>query len=62
MITFNVMNIIYLLRWGDHLHAKEFCYITPLLLNEIGRINIVYEEFFITETRDAYTSILESPF
>lgn len=53
------MNIICLLMWGDHLHAKEFGYITPLLLNEIGRMNIVYEEFVITETRDAYTSILE---
>ena len=35
-------------------NAKEFCYIDPFVLNEIGNINVVYEGFVITETHDAY--------
>ena len=34
-------------------NAKESCYITPVVLNEIGKLNVVYEGFFITETHDA---------
>ena len=41
-------------------NAKEFCYIAPVVLNKIGRINVVCEGFVITENRDAYTFILES--
>ena len=29
-------------------NAKESCYITPVVLNEIGKLNVVYKEFFIT--------------
>ena len=35
-------------------NAKEFCYIDPVVLNEIGKINVVCEGFVITETHDAY--------
>ena len=34
----------------------------PVVLNEIGRINVVCEGFVITENHDAYTFILESLF
>ena len=43
-------------------NAKEFCYIAPVVLNKIGRINVVCEAFVITESYDAYTFILESLF
>ena len=43
-------------------NTKEFCYIAPVVLNEVGHINVVYEGFVITETHDAYTFILESLF
>ena len=43
-------------------NAKEFCYIVPVVLNKIGKINVVCEEFVITETHDVYTFILESLF
>ena len=43
-------------------NAKEFCYIAPVVLNEIGRINVVCEGFVITKNHDAYTFILESLF
>ena len=36
-------------------NAKEFCYITPVVLNEIGKVNIVCEGFVITETHLADT-------
>ena len=59
-------------RFGDYLsidvirssicNTKEFCYITPVVLNEVGQINVVCEGFVITETYDAYTFILESLF
>ena len=42
--------------------VKEFCYIAPVVLNEIGRINIVCEGFVITENHDIYIFILESLF
>ena len=40
-------------------NAKEFYYIVPVILNEIGWFNVVCEGFFIVETHDAYTLILE---
>ena len=40
-------------------NAKEFYYIVPVILNEIGWTNVVCEGFFIVETHDAYTLILE---
>ena len=39
-------------------NAKEFCYITPVVMNELGLINVVCEGFVITETHDVYTFIL----
>ena len=43
-------------------NAKELCYIAPVLLNESGKINVIFEGFVITETHDIYTFILESFF
>jgi len=43
-------------------NSSEFCYMAPVVLNEIWRINVVYEGFVITENHDAYTFILESLF
>ena len=43
-------------------NSAEFCYIAPVVLNEIERINGVCEGFIITENHDAYTFILESLF
>ena len=43
-------------------NAKELCFIDPVVLNEIKKIYVVYEGFFITETHDVYTFILESLF
>ena len=43
-------------------NAKEFCYIAPVVLHKIGRINVVCEGFVITESYDAYTFILEPLF
>ena len=40
-------------------HEINTC-ITPVVLNEIGLINVVCEGFVITETHDVYTLILES--
>ena len=42
-------------------NAEDF-YVDPVVLNELGLINIVCEGFVIIETHDAYTSILESLF
>ena len=33
-------------------NAKEFCYIAPVVLNEIGKINVVCKDFIISETYD----------
>ena len=59
-------------RFGDYIsidvmhssicNAKVFCYITPVIKNEVGKINVVCEEFFISETHDAYTFVLDSLF
>ena len=43
-------------------NAIELCYISPVVLNEVGEITVVCEGFFMTETCDAYTFILESLF
>ena len=43
-------------------NTTEFSYMAPVVLNEIGRINVVCEGFVITENHDAYTFILESLF
>ena len=43
-------------------NTKDFCYIAPVVLNEVGHINVVCEGFVITETHGAYTFILESLF
>ena len=39
-----------------------FCYIDPVVLNEVGNINVVCEGFVISETHDAYCFILNSIF
>ena len=39
-----------------------FCYIAPVVKNEIGKINIVCEGFVISEIHDAYIFTLESLF
>ena len=39
-------------------NIKAFCYIAPVVLNEVGRINVVCKGFVITETHDVYTFIL----
>ena len=59
-------------RFGDYIsinimhssicNAKEFCYIAPVIKNEVGKINCVCEGFIISETHDAYTFILDSLF
>jgi len=38
-------------------NAKKFCYIAPIVLNEVGKINVVCEGFVISETHDAYVLI-----
>ena len=43
-------------------NTKEFCYITLVILNKIGWINVVCQGLVITETHDVYTFILESLF
>ena len=43
-------------------NIKDFCYITPIVKNETGEINIVCEGFVITATRNVYAFILESMF
>ena len=43
-------------------NAKELCYIAPVVLNEIGRVNVICAGFVITEKNDTYTFILESLF
>ena len=39
-------------------NAKQFCYIAPVPLNEVGKVNVVCEGFVISETHDAYCFIL----
>ena len=41
---------------------KGFCYITPVIKNEVGKINVVCEGFVISKTHDAYTFVLDSLF
>ena len=43
-------------------NAKTFCYISPIVLNEVGKNNVVCEGFVISETNDAYCFILNSIF
>ena len=43
-------------------NTTELCYMAPVVLNEIGRSNVVCEGFVITENHDVYTFILESLF
>ena len=43
-------------------NAKTFFYITPVVLNEVGKINVVCEGFVISEIHDAYCLILNSIF
>ena len=38
-------------------NTNFFFYIDPVVLNEIRKINIVSEEFIITENHNAYTFI-----
>ena len=33
-------------------NAKSFCYIAPVMINEVGKINVVCEGFVISETYD----------
>ena len=40
-------------------NAMEFCYTIPVIKNEIGKINAVYEGFIISETHDAYIFVLD---
>ena len=39
-------------------NAKEFCYIVPVVWNEIGKIYVICEGFVISETHYAYIFIL----
>ena len=43
-------------------NTKRFCYIAPIVLNDIGKFNVVYEGFVIFENHDAYSLILNSLF
>ena len=43
-------------------NSKEFCYIAPVVKNEIDNINVVCEGFVYSETNDAYIFELESLF
>ena len=43
-------------------NSKEFCYIAPVVKNEIDKINVVCEGFVYSETNDAYIFVLESLF
>ena len=38
-------------------NAKDFCYITSVIKNEIGKIYVVCDSFF-SESHDAYTFVL----
>ena len=41
-------------------NVEELCCITHVVLKNIGKINVVYEEFVITETHDAYSFIFRN--
>ena len=43
-------------------NAKKFCYIAHVVLNEVGKFNVVYEGFVISETHDVYCFTLTSIF
>ena len=43
-------------------NVKEFCYIFPVVKNEVEIITVVCEGFVITETDDMYTFALGSLF
>ena len=43
-------------------NTKFFCHIAPVVLNEVGKSNVVCEGFVISETHDAYCFILNSLF
>ena len=43
-------------------NAKEFCSIASVMMNEIGKINVMCEGFVILKTHDAYCFILNSLF
>ena len=43
-------------------NTKCFCYVAPVVKNEIGKINFVCEGFVLSETHYAYTFIFESLF
>ena len=43
-------------------NAKKVCYIAPVVLNKIGKMNVACEGFVISETHDACCFILESIF
>lgn len=55
----------YLFIWLMHssiCNTKECWHITPVIKNEIGIINIIYEDFIISEIYNVNTFILESLF
>ena len=43
-------------------NAKMFCYIVPVVLNKVGKIDVIGEGFVIPETHYAYCFILNSIF
>ena len=43
-------------------NGKEFCSIASVMMNEIGKINVMCEGFVILKTHDAYCFILNSLF
>ena len=43
-------------------NAKFFCYIAPVVLNEVGKFTVVCEGFVISERHDAYYFIPNSFF
>ena len=59
-------------RFGDYIsidvmhsskcNATRFCFIAPVIKNEVGKINVVCEGFVISETHDTYTFVLDSLF
>ena len=43
-------------------NTKKICYIAPVVLNEVEKMNVVCEGFVISETHDTYCFILNSIF
>ena len=55
-------NISIVVMKSQVLNAKEFCYIVPVVLNGVGKIDVVCEAFVISDAHDVYCLILNSLF